>query len=266
MNYQRIYDEFIADRRIKEPSLTGYTEKHHVLPRSLGGDNSKENLIKLSAQDHYFAHELLAKIHKGKMSNALWMMTNSKKYKASRLMYQSIREQHVKEVSPKLIKAITGRKKSQDEINKISQSLRVYFKNNPDAIKGRTFTDEAKRKLSASLKEFYKDRDGSRKGKKQTPQAIKKQRDYMLSDKNHFRGKSLSESQRKKIGDAQRGCKNHSYKNQQYKFYHSIHGEFTGTQNDLVKVFSVPKTNASRLCLGCRKVSSGWSILEKLDA
>ena len=65
MNYQRIYDEFIADRRSKESSLTGYTEKRHILPRSLGGDNSKSNLIKLTAQDHYFAHELLAKIYGG---------------------------------------------------------------------------------------------------------------------------------------------------------------------------------------------------------
>lgn len=266
MNYQRIYDEFIADRRIKESSLIGYTEKHHVLPRSLGGDNSKENLIKLSAQDHYFAHELLAKIHKGKMSNALWMMTNSKKYKASRLMYQSIREQHVRAISPKLMKAITGRKKSQDELNKISQSLKSYFKTNAPAAKGKSPSTDTREKISATLKEFYKDRDGTRKGKKQPVEAVEKVREYMRSDRNHFKGKPQSELQRKRIGDAQRGSKNHNYKKQEYKFHHAEHGEFIGTQNELIVSFSIPKTNISRLCLGRVKASRGWSVLEKLDA
>lgn len=34
--------------------------KHHILPRFMGGDNSIENLIKLSREDHYIAHILLA--------------------------------------------------------------------------------------------------------------------------------------------------------------------------------------------------------------
>ena len=79
MNYQKIYNQFISDRLNKVP--VGYFEKHHILPKSLGGSDDKSNIIKLTAQDHYFAHELLAKIYGGKMSNALWMMTTSKKYK-----------------------------------------------------------------------------------------------------------------------------------------------------------------------------------------
>jgi hypothetical protein len=71
MNYQRIYNDFIADRRIKEQTLTGYSEKHHILPRSLGGLDSAENLIRISADDHLMAHMLLAKIHGGIMWHAL---------------------------------------------------------------------------------------------------------------------------------------------------------------------------------------------------
>lgn len=69
MNYQRIYRDFIADRKQREPA--GYSEKHHILPRCLGGTNDPENLIRLTAGDHFFAHLLLAKIHGGKLWYAL---------------------------------------------------------------------------------------------------------------------------------------------------------------------------------------------------
>jgi hypothetical protein len=72
MNYQRIYDEFIADRRIKEAGLDGYAEKHHIVPRSLGGSDDASNLIHLEAGDHLFAHVLLAKIHGGNQWGGVW--------------------------------------------------------------------------------------------------------------------------------------------------------------------------------------------------
>ena len=76
MNYKKIYNDFITDRRLKENSIDGYFEKHHIIPRSLGGDNSKKNLIKLTPEDHYFAHLLLAKIHGGKMWKAIFLLSN----------------------------------------------------------------------------------------------------------------------------------------------------------------------------------------------
>lgn len=66
MDYERIYREFIADRKGK-PKPEGYTERHHILPRSLGGGDEPENLISLTAEDHFFAHLLLARIHGGPM-------------------------------------------------------------------------------------------------------------------------------------------------------------------------------------------------------
>lgn len=74
MDYHRIYREFIKDRREKEPGLTGYTERHHILPRSLGGTDDADNLIELTSEDHFFAHLLLAKMHGGKMASALHLM------------------------------------------------------------------------------------------------------------------------------------------------------------------------------------------------
>lgn len=67
MNYRAIYERFIAGRREREAALLGYFEKHHVVPRTLGGDDDASNIIRLTAEDHFFAHLLLAKIHGGKL-------------------------------------------------------------------------------------------------------------------------------------------------------------------------------------------------------
>ncbi len=75
MNYDRIYSEFIADRLTKQPVKPDYFEKHHILPRSLGGGNEKSNIVRLSIEDHIHAHILLAKIYGGSMWGAALMMT-----------------------------------------------------------------------------------------------------------------------------------------------------------------------------------------------
>ena len=61
MNYERIYSEFIADRLTKQPSSPEYFEKHHILPKSIGGGDCAENIIRLTAEDHIFAHLFLAR-------------------------------------------------------------------------------------------------------------------------------------------------------------------------------------------------------------
>ena len=68
MNYNRIYNK-IVENAIKETRSKGqiYYEKHHILPRSLGGNNSINNLVLLTGREHYICHILLAKIHGGKM-------------------------------------------------------------------------------------------------------------------------------------------------------------------------------------------------------
>ena len=83
MDYIRIYEAFIKDRRAKEPTLTGYTERHHILPRRLGGGDEPDNLIALTAEDHFFAHLLLAKIYGGQMWSPVAFMVggNRKDYR-----------------------------------------------------------------------------------------------------------------------------------------------------------------------------------------
>jgi hypothetical protein len=79
MNYAKIYKNFIADRRAKESvARLSYFERHHVVPRSLGGGDQSENLIDLSPEDHFFAHLLLARIHGGYMWAALFLMSGQR--------------------------------------------------------------------------------------------------------------------------------------------------------------------------------------------
>lgn len=79
MDYGRVYSEFIADRRTREGSLVAF-DRHHILPRCLGGSNRPENLIRLSYSDHLFAHVLLARIHGGVLVSSALRMAGMKKY------------------------------------------------------------------------------------------------------------------------------------------------------------------------------------------
>jgi hypothetical protein len=78
MNYQKIYDNLIITRkslgRCKGSEL--YFEKHHIVPKCLGGSNSTANLILLTAREHYLAHWLLHRIYPTDtaLSHAFWMM------------------------------------------------------------------------------------------------------------------------------------------------------------------------------------------------
>ncbi len=63
MNYRERYDKLIESAVGRWPtrkSAPCYVEKHHILPKCMGGDNSKDNLVFLTAQEHYEAHRLLA--------------------------------------------------------------------------------------------------------------------------------------------------------------------------------------------------------------
>lgn len=74
MDYRKIYSAFIASRKSISHARDAYTEKHHIQPRSLGGSDDPENLVRLTPEDHYFAHLLLAKIHGGSQWRALHAM------------------------------------------------------------------------------------------------------------------------------------------------------------------------------------------------
>lgn len=63
MDYANIY--FQLTSRAKNRILEGYTEKHHILPRSLGGTNKKENIVRFTVREHFLAHLCLWKMSEG---------------------------------------------------------------------------------------------------------------------------------------------------------------------------------------------------------
>ena len=97
MNYEQIYNQLI--NRAKTRILNGYKERHHIVPKCIGGTNTLDNLVLLTAREHFIAHKLLCEIYptiKG-IQLAFWAMVNwkSKKnqrtYKVTSREYESIR-------------------------------------------------------------------------------------------------------------------------------------------------------------------------------
>lgn len=95
--YSKCYYKIIENR--KNNPFDGYVEKHHIIPKSLGGSNKKENIVALTAREHFICHRLLVKMTVGrdkmKMSYAIRCLINRKnkhqqRYKISSRMYASI--------------------------------------------------------------------------------------------------------------------------------------------------------------------------------
>jgi hypothetical protein len=61
--YLNWYQAIIS--KASQRQLSGYVEKHHILPRSLGGNDSLVNIVSLSAREHFICHLLLSKITTG---------------------------------------------------------------------------------------------------------------------------------------------------------------------------------------------------------
>jgi len=59
MNYKKHYN--ILMDRAKNRELKGYTEKHHIVPKCVGGNDDASNIVVLTPEEHYVAHQLLLK-------------------------------------------------------------------------------------------------------------------------------------------------------------------------------------------------------------
>lgn len=109
MNYQRVYNLIIENR--KSNPIMGYVERHHIIPRSIGGSDASENIVKLSAREHFICHLLLTKIHKGlpsyyKMLRAfvmmLWCKRDYQERYVSSKTYENLRKEFAKAQSLKV--------------------------------------------------------------------------------------------------------------------------------------------------------------------
>lgn len=80
MDYHTIYNNIVAVAQLREKG----NERHHIVPKSLGGSDNVENLVYLTYREHYICHKLLVKMHprgkiaRKKMVYALWWMSKTR--------------------------------------------------------------------------------------------------------------------------------------------------------------------------------------------
>jgi hypothetical protein len=176
----------LIQKRNSFPCKEELAEIHHIIPKSLGGSNSKKNLVVLSAREHYIAHKLLTKCTYGKdrekMINAFWGMNNrcinnskygfisSRSYESARKLFVEIagsttRGKTYEEIhgieKAKELKALRGANVSKHRKGKSWEQ--IFGKEKADILRqkvsdgaakrvGRKLTDEQKLKISLSSK------------------------------------------------------------------------------------------------------------------
>ena len=119
MDYEKIYTSLITYRQQNVLSK-GYIEKHHIIPRSLGGTDNKTNLVALTGREHYVAHLLLARFNRcSQTAYALWMMQMKNSKDSSRpciksgRMYEWARKEFAKYTSRNNMISSKGERNSQ---------------------------------------------------------------------------------------------------------------------------------------------------------
>ena len=105
--YKKWYANIIENA--KHRVLDSYKESHHIVPRSLGGSDNNNNIVDLTAREHFICHWLLTKIYtgeaRGKMINAMYMMraesSHQKRYntKITSRIYENLREEYSQYIS-----------------------------------------------------------------------------------------------------------------------------------------------------------------------
>jgi NUMOD3 motif/HNH endonuclease len=78
--YTRWYYNIVRRAQSRTLPADVYLEKHHIIPKSIGGDDTKNNLVSLTGKEHFVCHLLLVKmtsgLHKRSMAYAAWKMTH----------------------------------------------------------------------------------------------------------------------------------------------------------------------------------------------
>jgi len=75
--YSKTY--FAITSNAKQRITEGYTELHHIVPQSMGGSNDKENLVELTAREHFICHWLLIKMTEGEDRSKMLYALNGMK-------------------------------------------------------------------------------------------------------------------------------------------------------------------------------------------
>lgn len=129
MNYAFHYQLLID--RARGRVLNGYRERHHVIPRCRGGDSSKGNIVCLTPEEHFVAHQLLTKMNPDdpKLTHAAMAMA---KHVTGRKAYGWLRR--------RFAASLIGKKHSAESVERMAAAHR-----------GKHFSKEHRAKMSRSL-------------------------------------------------------------------------------------------------------------------
>lgn len=158
MDYQKTYNQIIE--RAKTRQLEGYKEKHHIIPKCMGGLDVEENLVELTAREHFLCHKLLCEIYQNnqKLIWALWLMAigkqKSKKtepYKVSSREYERIKFIFIEKSK---LKKTT--EKHRKQISKANSKKVLQYDFHGNLIKKFPSATEAERYINNKPNEHWK--------------------------------------------------------------------------------------------------------------
>lgn len=224
MNYEVIYDSLIQKRQAnKLLKKDCYCEQHHIVPVSLGGSDEDQNLVNLTAAEHYVAHLLLERITRDKyganskqhmsMLNAIFFMSNIERYgkKITSKTYQYLRESYAQMMSEKM----TGEGNPMFGRNDQSYGIVQYSHDRKGKSDAELYGEERAKEI-AYLKGATRGKPKSEEHKKKISKAhigvntlanLSEEQLKAYSDKisKRFKGVPKSDEHKRKIGLGNKG-------------------------------------------------------------
>lgn len=250
-----------------DEELSGYNEKHHIIPKCLGGSNDKENLVVMPVRYHMMAHMLLIEIYpdvwglkyaiKAVLDGSSGIVDRaaiSQKHFSSRTLahYREIskfgKETHPnwgkhlsEETKAKISESHKGKTLSEETKAKMSKSR--SGERNPNY--GKVFTEEHRKHLSESHKGYV------------TSEETKKKLSIALSgEKNPMWKKIVSEETRRKLKE---NHVDHSgANNPRAKKVIGPDGTIYSWAGEASEKSGIPKSTLMKWLRGVRRPDSGW--------
>lgn len=153
--YTTLYFNIIrnAKEKCRSKSKDTVLHNHHIIPKSMGGSNNKDNLVLLTVKEHRIVHRLLVRMTEGiarkKMAYALTYL--SKSLGKERDKFGGYRRGEDNIFSTDRIKNIVKqRMKSNNPMKALHQRMRMS-KNNPNPYKHPDKFPNYKRKLKVKF-------------------------------------------------------------------------------------------------------------------
>lgn len=157
MNYQKIYDNLISKAKKRSPETGISYEKHHIVPRCMGGSNLSDNIAIMTPEEHYVAHQLLVKLYPSdrRLIKAANRMTTGKR--RNNKLYGWLRRRHTLAMTGEN-NSFYGKTHSIESLEKISAanigkvtSIETRLKMSASANR-QPRSEEIKKKVSESKK------------------------------------------------------------------------------------------------------------------